>query len=75
MLKDTDTEQQSIDEPHDCSLIVCYMLLSYADLERLIGIFSEMCFQRLYWGNRLRWFLIWYCQKDVINVVLFMAIK
>ena len=34
----------------------------------LIGIVLEMWFQRLYRGNRVRWFRIWYCQQHVIKI-------
>ena len=35
----------------------------------------ESCFQRFYWGNRVHWFRIWYCQQHVANIFCCLRLK
>ena len=38
-------------------------------------IIIESCFQRFYWGNRVRWFRIWYRQQHMINICCCLRLK
>ena len=39
------------------------------------NIILETCFERYYWGNRVRWFRIWYCQQHVVNICCCLLLK
>ena len=60
---------------YNCCMSVCLSVARVRLFGMLIRVVLETWFQRLYWGNRVSWFRIWYCQRRMVNICCCLRLK